>query len=354
MTAEEKRDQKGQWIRVAPCLYRYRSSSVYYAVVRRSGKLIRRSLETDTIEVAKRRLRDFLGEQEHAASDAHKTYLDVHMKEFLAGRTGASKTLKRYRQLTDHVCVNWPGGAHQVLAKVDHSQCSKWLSQWNGKAAAYNHGRQWLLAFFDFAVANRKIQKSPMDKRLVKAMRRPKVIRNAPTPEEFEAIITGVRQQPFTDHAGDSADVLEFMGRAGVGQAETSGLKWEHINFKDETIKLFRVKTRTSFQIPLFARLRPLLERLKVENPDASPSDKVFKISDPKKALATACKNLKLPAFSARSFRRMFIIDALRKGIAVKRISRWQGHRDGGVLILKTYSEVIEQEDDRGAASLLA
>lgn len=94
----KKRDQKGQWIRVAPCLCRYRSSGIYYAAVRRSGKLIRRSLETDTIEVAKRKLRDFQGEQENAASDAHKTYLDVHMKEFLAGRTGAPKTLKRYRQ----------------------------------------------------------------------------------------------------------------------------------------------------------------------------------------------------------------------------------------------------------------
>ncbi len=354
MRAGEKRDQKGQWIRVGPCLYRYRSSGMYYAVVRRSGKLIRRSLETNTIEVAKRKLRDFLSEQEHAASDANKTYLDVHMKEFLEGRTGAAKTLKRYRQLTDHVCANWPGGAHQVLAKVDHSQCSKWLSQWNGKVAAYNHARQWLLAFFDFATANRKIYKSPLDKRLVKAMRRPQVIRNAPTPEEFEAILTEVRAQPYTDHADESADVLEFMGRAGVGQAETSGLKWEHINFKDETIKLFRVKTQTSFQIPLFAKLRPLLDRLRVENPDASASEKVFKISDPKKALATACRNLKLPAFSARSFRRMFIIDALKKGIAVKRISRWQGHKDGGVLILKTYSEVIEQEDDRGAANLLA
>ncbi|MFO1441615.1 MAG: hypothetical protein U1F81_25080 [Verrucomicrobiaceae bacterium] len=50
----------------------------------------------------------------------------------------------------------------------------------------------------------------------------------------------------------------------------------------------------------------------------------------------------------------MFIIEALKKGIAVKRISRWQGHKDGGVLILKTYSEVIEQEDDREAANLLA
>ena len=354
MTAEEKRDQKGQWIRVAPCLYRYRSSGVYYAVVRRSGKLIRRSLETNVIEVAKRKLRDFLGEQERAAPDAHKTYLDVHMKEFLAGRTGAPKTLKRYRQLTDHVCANWPGGSHQVLAKVDHSQCSKWLSQWNGKVAAYNHARQWLLAFFDFATANRKIQRSPMDKRLVKAMRRPQVIRNAPTQEEFEAILAEVRAQPFTDHADDTADVLEFMGRAGVGQAESWGLRNEHISLEGGTIKLFRVKTKKAYQIPIFPRVRPLLDKLKEKNPKASAPDRVFKIFDPKKALATACNRLNLPSFSPRSLRRMFIIEALNKGVPVKTISKWQGHQDGGVLILKTYSEVIDQKANQEAANLLA
>lgn len=123
---------------MSPCLCRYRSSGNYYAVVRRSGKLIRWSLETNAIEDAKRKLRDFLGEQKRAAPDARKTYLADHMKEFLAGRTGAPKTLKRYRQLTDHVCVNWPGGEHQVLAKVDHSQCSKWLSQWSGQVATRN------------------------------------------------------------------------------------------------------------------------------------------------------------------------------------------------------------------------
>ncbi len=353
MTAVGKRDQKGEWIRVAPCLYRYRGSGVYYAVVRRSGKLIRRSLEVDKLEVAKRELRDFLARQENTAADAHKTHFDDHMREFLESRTGASKTLKRYRQLMEHVNANWPGGAHQILSKVDHGQCTKWLSFWNGKVAAYNHARQWLLSFFDFAVANRKIPRSPLDKRLVKAVRRPKVIRNAPTPEEFEAILTEVRSQPFTDHGDDSADVLEFMGRAGVGQAETSGLKHEHVSLEAGTIKLFRVKTQTSFQIPIFPKLRPLLEKLKTANPDVLPSEKVFKISDPKKALATACKRLKLPSFSQRALRRMFIINALKRGVAVKTISKWQGHQDGGVLILKTYSEIIENDVHQEAANLL-
>lgn len=354
MPAQEKRDQKGDWIRAAPCLYRYRKSKVYYAVVRRSGKLKRRSLGTTDFELAKRQLRDFRQAEENTAADAHKTHLDSYMEEFREGRTGAAKTLKRYRQLTDQVRSNWPGGSHIILSKVDHNQCAKWLRQWNGKVAQYNHARQWLLAFFDFAVANRKIQRSPIDKLLVKAMRRPRVIRNAPTPEEFEAILAEVRAQPFTDHSDDSADVLEFMGRAGVGQAETAGLKNEHINFDGGVIKLFRVKTRSAFEIPIFPKLRPLLERLKNDNPNALPSDRVFKISDPKKALASACRRLKLANFSQRSLRRMFIIEALNRGVPVKTISKWQDHKDGGVLILKTYSDVVDRKDNIAAAALLA
>jgi hypothetical protein len=36
----------------------------------------------------------------------------------------------------------------------------------------------------------------------------------------------------------------------------------------------------------------------------------------------------------------MFITRAIEKGIDVKVISDWQGHSDGGKLILQTYSHV--------------
>ena len=36
----------------------------------------------------------------------------------------------------------------------------------------------------------------------------------------------------------------------------------------------------------------------------------------------------------------MFITRAIEKGIDVKVIAEWQGHRDGGKLILDTYSHV--------------
>jgi hypothetical protein len=49
----------------------------------------------------------------------------------------------------------------------------------------------------------------------------------------------------------------------------------------------------------------------------------------------------------------MFIKKALKSRVAVKTISKWQGHKDGGVLILKTYSETIEKDAHQEEANLL-
>ena len=100
----------------------------------------------------------------------------------------------------------------------------------------------------------------------------------------------------------------------------------------------FRHKTRTGFVVPIFPQLRPLLEKLYSER--RSDEGAVFAIRDAKKALGGACRRLKLPNFSHRSFRRMFITRAIELGVDVKVIAEWQGHRDGGKLILDTYSHV--------------
>jgi hypothetical protein len=45
----------------------------------------------------------------------------------------------------------------------------------------------------------------------------------------------------------------------------------------------------------------------------------------------------------------MFITRALEHGIDVQTISRWQGHRDGGKLILDTYGHVNPAHSQRMA-----
>ena len=48
----------------------------------------------------------------------------------------------------------------------------------------------------------------------------------------------------------------------------------------------------------------------------------------------------------------MFITMALERGIDVQTVSRWQGHRDGGKLILDTYGHVSAVHSQRMAAMM--
>ena len=75
-------------------------------------------------------------------------------------------------------------------------------------------------------------------------------------------------------------------------------------------------------------------------NMDKSRNDAGTCVKDAKHALSTACKRLDFPAYSQRALRRMFITRAIEKGVDVKTIAQLQSHRDGGKLILRTYSHV--------------
>jgi hypothetical protein len=45
----------------------------------------------------------------------------------------------------------------------------------------------------------------------------------------------------------------------------------------------------------------------------------------------------------------MFITRAIERGVDVKVIAQWQGHQDGGKLILSTYSHVRPEHSNRMA-----
>jgi integrase len=167
-----------------------------------------------------------------------------------------------------------------------------------------------------------------------------------PSFEQFKQIVADVRAQQFNADAQDSADFLEFLGLAGLGQAEAGSLTRADVDLAAGQIITYRHKTSTGFAIPIFPQVRALLERLcEGKMHDA----RVFKISDAKKALTGACRRLGYPPFSQRSLRRMFITRAIELGVDVKVVAEWQGHRDGGKLILDTYSHVNRAHSQRMA-----
>ncbi len=326
-------------------LYRYLPNGKYYARFTIHGKEVRQSLKTTDRTHARRELIRVHGEHARIDPGAGKITLAALTDRYLTTiRHQAAKTIAQKTHICERVKTTWPGGSDILIRRVLPSQVLAFLSRYTFGASSYNAYLAALRAMFGLAVSDHLIAHSPVAE--LKERRREKPIRQTPTFEQFKSIITDVRNQPFNADAKDSADFLEFLGLAGLGQAEASSLRRADVDFDRDQIVTFRHKTRTGFAIPIYPQVRPLLEGL---CRGLRSGDRVFKIRDAKKALAGACRRLEFPHFSQRSLRRMFITRAIERGVDVKVIAEWQGHRDGGKLILDTYSHVNRVHSQRMA-----
>jgi integrase len=332
--------------KVGECLYRYASTGVYYARFQSGGKEIRRSLRTTDRASAQRALAWLKQEQEQVDPAQGKITLAELCDRYSASiEHQKPKTIERKALIIQRIKNHWPTGKLTQIAKVKPSHVDVWLSRWRFGPVSRNHYRTCLNQIFDMAIRDGIISRSP-----VAHLRRAKIakpIRATPSFEEFKAIVESIRSQKYNGHdAEESADFVQFLGLAGLGKAETATLRQSDIDWQRETITTFRHKTKSGFAIPIYPQLKPLLLR---RRRDDAPNERVFKIDKANQAIKNACRRLNLPRYSHISFRRMFITRAIERSVDVKVIAEWQGHKDGGKLILDTYSHVNRAHSQRMA-----
>ena len=355
MTTQNHPPARGDFRRVAEGLYQYESSGAYYARFRHKGERIMERLGTKetpctSLPEARRLLRDLKNRLDRTDVEARKKSLlqllnefeyggkDAGGKEFPPILRGAPKTIAYKKRHLKRIRTDFPAPLHTRVGDIKKGDIRKFLAHYNDASAEqYNHALTLIRDIFRYAVDDEMVADSPVEG-IKYRKREDDITRLIPSWEEFTAIVGSIRGQRFADTATESADLIEFMGLAGLGQAECAALKWGDINFITNTISTIRVKTRTAFEIPLYPQALPLLTRMNEEREDPRlPTDSVFAVKDAKKALDAACKRLGFPAYSPRAFRRMFIRRCGELGINVQLIADWQGHKDGGALILKKY-----------------
>jgi integrase len=332
-------------------LYRYNPSGQYFARVRFSGKLYRRKLETDDLELAKRKLRSFKDDLGRTDASKGNTSFGKVLDDYAATLTGADSTLEKKRATIAKLKTTWFGIESLPLRTVKPSQVGAWLAKYYGERSAshYNSAMTVLRDALETAVLDRVIVESPAKSLTYRTRKRP--IRLTPTFQQFQAIVAGIRAQSFNRDAEQSGDFIEFLGLAGLGQAEAAAIKRSDVDLESGRIIIYRHKTDTGFVIPIYPQLRPLVEKL---CNGKKPNERLFPIYEARKALANACKRLDFPQFTHRSLRRMFITRCIERGVDVKVVAQWQGHRDGGKLILDTYSHVNPIHSLRMATLLTA
>ena len=351
MNAPQKAEN--QWKKIGPCLYRYVPSGVYYALIKFRGKQIRRTLETKDLALARRKVQDLRRDLELTDPElAHRT-LEAQAERFMPTLSGTPSTLKKAKRYVNDLLTGWPKNSPRVIAKIRKGDCEQWLASLGHlSASSINAYITCASKFFAVAVNDGVIAHSPMAG--IKYRRRGKPTRLTPTAEQFEAMVSDIRSQPFNGHGSDeTADYIALSGLLGLGQAELAAIQRQHIDLAAGTIKVFRRKTQQAFTIPIYPQARLIIEKRMTAMPP-NPEVRLLPFDSCKKAMEGVCKRLKLPHFEPRSLRRYFITQALRRGVDVPTVAQWQGHRDGGKLILATYADEVRLDHSLRMSKLMS
>jgi integrase len=331
-------------------LYEFLSSNTYFAHLRRGNKLYRESLKTKDLALAKRKLRDFVMRIDRTDPRYGKISFYCWLKDFYYPTLkGSESTLADKWRIIERIKRTWVAARAQPMRDVKPTEVERWLAEQFG---------DWSQSYYNTALSlvRHALSKAEQDRVLfdnpaahLKYRKRQKPIRLTPNWEQFKAIIADVRSQRFNPDAQESADFLEFLGLAGLGQAEAAGMKREHVDLDAGRVCVYRHKTAQGFWIPIYPQARALIGRLCAGK---KQHEYLFAINQARKALTNACKRLGFSNYSQRSLRRTFITRAIELGVDVKVIAQFQGHRNGGKLILDSYSHVRPQHALRMAALL--
>lgn len=331
-------------VRGVSSLYRYYSRSgkagSYYLIARIDGVLKKECLETTDLDFAKKKILDLKKWLKGKKGERTLMQLACDFKE------ATTKNQKHSIWVINHL-KECPF-ANESVQKISKDEIARFIKSLDLGSRSTNLFYERLKAVFDWGVPD-FLEENPISEVKFRKQIRRKVVRekpSVPTLEEFRKIVDQIRNQKFSDTAEDSADLVEYIGLAGQGVAEANALDWSHVNFSGKLpqISVQRKKTQEFYIVPIHEDLMIFLKALHIKRGEPK-SGKVFKVLNPKKAIDSACAKLNLKKFTARNFRQMNIIHNLRSGVAPKTIAKWQGHQDGGVLIMNVYSEVISEND---------
>lgn len=342
------------FVKVAECLYRNRSSGTYFALVKRKGKQIRKSLETKDRKLADRRVAKFREKAANltASAEERKTPFAIFAKRWLKIHNVSLKASSADRNIR---CVKELDKffGKMPVSEITTRHCEDWMASRGAGIAAstFNKDAQVLRSILEYAVEDGMILDNP-----ARVVKRRKVIDKKitiPTREEYEKLLEAIEK--LDPRARVSKILIQLLALSGMRLGEATRIVWREVDFvKGQfTVSGGDVGTKNGETriVPLFPRLRGFLEDLQ-KNDHAQATERIVPIDSTKTALQSACAEAGLPHFTHHSLRHYFVSNAIEVGVDFKTIAAWIGHKDGGMLVAKTYGHLRVTHSNEMAALL--
>jgi integrase len=339
--------------RAGQCLYQSARSDIYYAVFYRDNKQIKLSLKTTDKELARRRLEPI---RQKIASFKSKesaalTFADL-AERWLRTQEGRMKPKSFERRKVAVTAIK--AQFRDTVRAIDKAKVENWAAYrancFNQKtlrklsAQCFNIERETLIAILDYGMRHGLILDNPA--RLIRRLKRNKPAVIIPTKAQFKVMLE--LMGTLDARATDALYLCEFLAYSGCRLNEGLSMLWKDINFD---LKNFTVtggeqgtKNHEARTVPLFPPLeRHLLVMREALPAPPSSTDQLFTIGTAKRAMASACQKANLPHFTHHTLRHFFCSNAIEAGIDFKVIAGWLGHKDGGILVAKTYGHLRDE-----------
>ncbi len=337
-------------------LVRYVPSRTYFARIRIHGRLIVKSLKTDSIAVAKLRLSDL--EKEERQNAEHRTAVATGkitfgdcLTAYQRRREGEPnfkpKTRDYYEYRTKALLKSWPGLVDRDVRKITKTDCLEWAAKFRPgvSPSSFNHTLVLLRHVFEIGIEAGARYDNPT--RFIKtSAERPTELR-LPEPDQFAAFVKEV-ESDGKGYCRHSANLVRFLAYGGFRIHEARNIKWKDVDFKRQKI-IVRGDSQTGLkgriagevrEVPMIPEMRDFLQHLLKERTDNSDDALVMRVRECQKAMDRAAKVVKMERITHHDLRHLFATRCIESGVDIPTVSRWLGHRDGGALAMRTYGHL--------------
>jgi len=342
-------------------LVRHKSGG-YYARLFLNGKEVWKTLKTKHFSVAEARLAE--AQQEHrkrrsleqSASSAKMTFgqcAELHM-QYLAVKVSIKRRTRAYwAEILAAILKSWPELENTEIRKLTKLACRKWAAGYakNGSATRYNNSIALLRHVIDLAIENGVVfanVANDLEKKPVKAKQL-----ELPTLEQFNAFLAAMRA-PKMGRCVHSADFAEGLAYTGCRLSEAGRIEWIDLNFATKEIRIKGdpeegTKNGEIRFIPMIPAAKALFEKMRASRPDEPMGSPVFRVRECQKTMTTAANVVRMVRITHHDLRHFFATVCIESGVDIPTVSRWLGHKDGGVLAMKTYGH-LRREHSQAAA----
>jgi integrase len=265
-----------EWVKTPyPNLIRYKPSGNYFGRVRVNGKLIRRSLETHVLTVAKLKLSDFLQDHRRLAINKGESVLgeviiEMFKNEIEDDHNNKPRTKLYKREILTALNKWWPELYSADIAKISRKDCNEWAARYGKKYSPtrYNGALGIVRRIFEIAVEHGYRVDNPakfVDRRRVK----PKEL-HLPSQAQFQEMAKHI-ETSGAGQAKDCANLFRFLAFSGLRIDEARHILWKDVDFEKGLLHVRITKNSKGRWIPLNSNLRQLLEQMRADKSEESP-----------------------------------------------------------------------------------